>query len=1098
MTKNKINVKQPVLYCLFVSTILSGVVVSNKLPESKDNQFSKLHHEMTKEEIKQYFGVDTHEEVPEYDVTHPFQVDESGNFVSYELHEHARRKRNADQPDVFNYKIKAFGLSLHLNLTTPSTLFRPGFVVETFYENGSKKLSEPPYTAFFNGHVTSDPNSIVAISNHNGLKGLVNFMGISFFIQPLPNHLTTHNASKDGSRSHLIYKRSLLDKVKSKCDLEGERTKRSLSEEKETKNSSSGETRPYKEKYLEVMVVADHLYLRKFNNDNEATEILLTLIHMVNSMFHDYSIGPIRMTLAVVRISLLHHELSYSDKDKNGPRLAAMQVWINEGNMPMSDVDPQHADHVILVTGDGFGGIASFASVCKHNSYGVCVNNGDLGLGTALIIAHETAHAIGVDHDGSTVDCPDSTFIMSKATPGGKYATRWSPCSRKQIQDFLSGSASRCLDDKPTLNLTSSQNNHYKLPGQLYDGDAQCALQMGPSYRFCKQKQSNCGSLFCTRDGSSCSSNIAPPADGTKCGERQWCIKGECVDNGSPMIDGNWSAWSDYTVCTFSCGGGVQHKTRTCTNPPPQNGGMDCKGEFIGQWRVCNPQACPKGKRTHREEQCETKTPGSVPHSVKHINPCSLLCRRGSRVVPFGTVIDGTRCSLNTKIKDVCIEGKCRSVGCDDVLESGVKEDRCKVCNGDGTSCKTVSGNVQNPCAATCTVLDVPIGATNVTVKEVVEDWNFLGVRDDEGHDVYPVAYTWSTRRNAAGTIVYYKHEKNQDADEVFIPGPTNEHLYVYYKQYVSRQPVSYKLNEPVIDGVHPSVSSKWSVSQWNKCSQTCAVGIQTRTVECVSTEDNLYLNEAVCGRHSAKPATVQQCNTHTCSPSWYVSGWRPCSKTCGKGVQKRQILCRQQVTRDHTNTLPDSKCTAPKPNDAVARDCNKIDCPAENVPGEWSACSTSCKPGFKTRKTSCKRLKEDGVLESVPDILCVSAIKLPLQESCNQDVPCPGDRLYEPLGCYADDRNDRALPILISNFRKGIDWTDMSKTIDKCAKQTTARDHKLKVFALQFYGECYSGYDGLKTFNKYGAKYYSDTYFKNCWKGVGAINTNFVYKFKE
>lgn len=409
-----------------------------------------------------------------------------------------------------------------------------------------------------------------------------------------------------------------------------------------------------------------------------------------------------------------------------------------------------------------------------------------------------------------------------------------------------------------------------------------------------------------------------------------------------------------------------------------------------------------------------------------------------------------------------------------------------------------MSGNVQNPCAATCTVLDVPIGATNVTVKEVVEDWNFLGVKDDKGHDVYPVVYTWSTRRNAAGTIVYYKHEKNQDADEVFIPGPTNEHLYVYYKQYVSRQPVSYKLNEPVIDGVHPSVSSKWSVSQWNKCSQTCAVGIQTRTVECVSTEDNLYLNEAVCGRHSAKPATVQQCNTHTCSPSWYVSGWRPCSKTCGKGVQKRQILCRQQVTRDHTNTLPDSKCTAPKPNDAVTRDCNKIDCPAENVPGEWSACSTSCKPGFKTRKTSCKRLKEDGVLESVPDILCVSAIKPPLQESCNQDVPCPGDRLYEPLGCYADDRNDRALPILISNFRKGIDWRDMSKTIDKCAKQTTARDHTLKVFALQFYGECYSGYDGLKTFNKYGAKYYSDTYFKNCWSGVGAINTNFVYKFKE
>lgn len=108
------------------------------------------------------------------------------------------------------------------------------------------------------------------------------------------------------------------------------------------------------------------------------------------------------------------------------------------------------------------------------------------------------------------------------------------------------------------------------------------------------------------------------------------------------------------------------------------------------------------------------------------------------------------------------------------------------------------------------------------------------------------------------------------------------------------------------------------------------------------------------------------------------------------------------------------------------------------------------------------------------------------------------GDRLYEPLGCYADERKDRALPILIANFRNGIDWTDMSKTIDKCANQTTATDHTLKVFALQFYGECYSGYDGLKTFNKYGKKYYSDTFSKNCWSGVGAINTNFVYKFKE
>ena len=57
------------------------------------------------------------------------------------------------------------------------------------------------------------------------------------------------------------------------------------------------------------------------------------------------------------------------------------------------------------------------------------------------------------------------------------------------------------------------------------------------------------------------------------------------------------------------------------------------------------------------------------------------------------------------------------------------------------------------------------------------------GVKDEAGKDVYPVGYTWTTTREAAGTTVYYTHEKNEDADQVYIPGPTNQHLYVYVRQ---------------------------------------------------------------------------------------------------------------------------------------------------------------------------------------------------------------------------------------------------------------------------------------------------------------------------
>ena len=92
----------------------------------------------------------------------------------------------------------------------------------------------------------------------------------------------------------------------------------------------------------------------------------------------------------------------------------------------------------------------------------------------------------------------------------------------------------------------------------------------------------------------------------------------------------------------------------------------------------------------------------------------------------------------------------------------------------------------------------------------------------------------------------------------------------------------------------------------------------------------------------------------------------------------------------------------------------------------------------------------------------------------------------------------DKALPIKVTNFRGGINWNDMSQTIKKCAIATAEKNSKLKVFALQFYGECYSGFNGLETYYKYGKVGYSDDNDKYCWSGVGRAGFNFVYKFEN
>lgn len=86
-----------------------------------------------------------------------------------------------------------------------------------------------------------------------------------------------------------------------------------------------------------------------------------------------------------------------------------------------------------------------------------------------------------------------------------------------------------------------------------------------------------------------------------------------------------------------------------------------------------------------------------------------------------------------------------------------------------------------------------------------------------------------------------------------------------------------------------------------------------------------------------------------------------------------------------------------------------------------------------------------------------------------------------------------------IKNFRgNGINWNDMSQTIEKCANATGEKDPKLNVFALRYYGECNSGYNELEKLSTYQKMPYSDDNDKYCWSGVGRAHFSFVYAFEK
>ena len=100
----------------------------------------------------------------------------------------------------------------------------------------------------------------------------------------------------------------------------------------------------------------------------------------------------------------------------------------------------------------------------------------------------------------------------------------------------------------------------------------------------------------------------------------------------------------------------------------------------------------------------------------------------------------------------------------------------------------------------------------------------------------------------------------------------------------------------------------------------------------------------------------------------------------------------------------------------------------------------------------------------------------------------------FEPIGCFQDGAA-RALPVLIKNFEKLLNWKDMNSSflaiIHACAEMVS-KENGFQYFAVQNYRECWSGENGGFTYNKLGQ---SDNCYEFGNYGVGGDWSNFVYR---
>ncbi|XP_058511803.1 A disintegrin and metalloproteinase with thrombospondin motifs 20 isoform X2 [Ochotona princeps] len=955
-----------------------------------------------------------------YEVVTPARVDEFGAAFPESRH-FSRRKRSPGAPELALvptfYRISAYGQLFQLNLSADAAFLAAGYTEVHLGgpAHGAHEPGAPPPDlrhCFYRGQVNARPELKAVFSLCGGLMGTFKAHDGEYFLEPLlpldgGEPEDTHN------KPHLIYRREATRAPAPShraCGVsESQIKKAALSFHKHSdmneglniqdivveypsKNSSleGGKSQAHSRRkrflsyprYVEVMVTADARMARQ--HGQHLQHYVLTLMSIVAAIYRDSSIGNL-VNIVVVKIIVIHNE-------HEGPLISSNAAstlqnfcsWQQTQNV-LDDAHPSHHDTAVLITREDICGakekcdtlgLAELGTLCDPARS--CSVSEDNGLSAAFTIAHELGHVFNVPHDDSfkckEVGIKHPYHVMAPTLNYQTSPWTWSKCSQKYLTEFLDTGHGECLLDKPSGRAYSLLSQP---PGLLYDVNQQCELMFGPGSQVCPYLR-QCRRLWCTGtegvDGG-CRTQHMPLADGTACGPGMHCHRGLCVNREMEQrpVDGGWGPWGPYSACSRTCGGGVRIASRLCNHPEPRNGGKYCVGRKM-RFRSCNTDSCPKGKEDFREKQCSD-------FDGKHINinglspnvrwlpkysgvamkdRCKLYCRVAGTTSFYqlrDKVADGTPCGVETS--DICVQGTCRQAGCDHVLNSKTKRDKCGVCGGDNSSCRTISGVFNNARYGYNDIVKIPMGATNVEILQhshsgAAEDDNYLALSDVQGNFLLNgnfVVTMAKTEINVEGTVFEYSGSNNPTerlnstdrlGQELVLQVLCVGNLYNPDVRYSFNVPVEEKSEVFVWDSYGP----------WQDCSRMCQ-GVHRRKVACLRKSDRVVVPDQRCDHLPLPQVVTERCNTD-CELRWHVVGKSQCSSRCGLGVRSLDVRCmKYSVHKGQTVPVEDHHCgDLPKP---PVRELCHGDCVSVRWRySEWSQCSRSCGGGERTRESVC------------------------------------------------------------------------------------------------------------------------------------------------
>ncbi|KAM4837223.1 disintegrin and metalloproteinase domain-containing protein 32 isoform 2-T2 [Thomomys bottae] len=315
------------------------------------------------------------------------------------------------------------------------------------YKQGSvtSHSSDIPAQCYYHGYIEGYPGSVVTLSTCSGLRGMLQFENVSYGIEPLESAVEFQ---------HILYK---LGNENKEFDNFNESDRNLEENPVDYSIFISKRVDPLPPnlvpRYLEMIVVVEKGLYDYLGSDRLlVTNKVIELISLVNSMFSQFNVTVVLSSMEL-----------WSDKNKistSGEADELLKRFL-EWRKSYLSLRPHDVAYLLIYKDHpSYVGATFPGKICvSQYSVGIALYSREMTLETfSVTVTQMLGINLGISYDDpQKCHCSEAVCVMSPKAMQSSVLKTFSNCSLSDFQTFISNMGSKCLQNKPKMQVAAQR-----------------------------------------------------------------------------------------------------------------------------------------------------------------------------------------------------------------------------------------------------------------------------------------------------------------------------------------------------------------------------------------------------------------------------------------------------------------------------------------------------------------------------------------------------------------------------------------------------------------------------------------------------------------